>query len=101
MGVAGRAEMLRKNRRQFGQSYAEGQESSPEEDDDIPLPDIGKLVKGLWKTVSRGQKNKSGREVSRPPNTATVVEGETEEEEGSVWIEKVTWMPPPTINASS
>lgn len=88
--------MLRKNRGQLGQSCTErpGQQSSAE-DDEIPLPDIGKLVKGLWKTVSRGQKNKNGREVSRAPNTATVLEGETEEdqEEGSVWIEEVTWSP--------
>ena len=65
------------------------------EDEEIPLPDIGKLMKGLWRTVSRGQKNKTGREASRPPNAATALEGETagNEGEGSVWIEEVTWSP--------
>ncbi|KAF8496318.1 hypothetical protein JB92DRAFT_3126168 [Gautieria morchelliformis] len=95
IGIAGRAEMLRRSQRQFfeAQSYEELERMCPDEDD-IPLPDIGKLVKGLWRTVSRVQKNKSGREVSRPPNTATVLEGDPEEDgEGSVWMEEVSWTP--------
>jgi hypothetical protein len=95
IGVAGRAEMLRRSQQQFfaAQSYEDDERISPD-DDDIPLPDIGKLVKGLWRTVSRVQKNKSGREVSRPPDTATVLEGDPEGDgEGSVWMEEVSWTP--------
>jgi len=102
IGLASRAEMLRKTRRQFVthvNAYEE-QQRSPE-DDDIPLPDFGKLVKGLWRTVSRGQgtKDSNSREVSRPPNMTTATEGintsaaEEDEGEGGVWMEEITWSP--------
>ena len=99
IGIAGRAELLRRTRRQFDPTYEDNQ-MLPDDDEVLPIPDVGKLVRGLWRTVSRLQKNSSGREVSRPPNTATVVEGEREEEwEGNVSVDEVTW--PPLSNSSS
>lgn len=78
----------------------EDEQMSPDDDEEIiiPLPDVGKLIKGLWKAVSRMQKNSSSHEVSHPP---TVEEGGREEErEGKASVDEATW-PSPSDPSSS
>ncbi|KAF8517565.1 hypothetical protein BU17DRAFT_66884 [Hysterangium stoloniferum] len=107
IGLAGRAEMLRKSRKHFivPENTCEEEEEyvSQRNDDDIPLPDIGKLVKGLWRSISRGAGDKNSREAPHDSSlrcqhggcTATQHEGDDEEKEseGNVWMEQVTWSP--------
>jgi len=99
--------MLRKSRRYFivpENTYEEEEVYiSQREEDDIPLPDIGKLVKGLWRSISRGARDKNGREAKddsslRPQHSGRTGEqnegdGEEKASEGNVWMEEVTWSP--------
>jgi hypothetical protein len=95
--------MLRKSRRQFADApnseFQEQQYHTPPEDQEIPLPDLGKLVKGLWRSVSRGHggKEKNAHETPRPMNSTTFTEGintsaaDHDDGEGGVWMEEVAW----------
>jgi len=95
IGLASRAEMLRRSRQQYGEAaqFQEGHMSKEEQE--MPLPDFGKLVKGLWRSVSRHGKEKNVQET--PGQTNTTSEGintsaeDNEDGEGGVWMEEVTW----------
>ena len=98
MGLASRAELLRKSRRNYGEAANPPQYASFE-DQELPLPDFGKLVKGLWRSVSRGHGEKKGNahETQRPIHTTTFTEetntsgADQDDREGAVWVEEVTW----------
>ncbi|KIJ44305.1 hypothetical protein M422DRAFT_252312 [Sphaerobolus stellatus SS14] len=93
IGLAGRAEMLRRSRRPMliqQDSYEEEEYTPQREEEDIALPDLGKIVKGLWKSVSRRKKGRSF-EGSLETRTGPQVDEDRDEEEGEggVWIESV------------
>jgi hypothetical protein len=78
------------------------------EDDDIPLPDIGKLVKGLWRSISRGAKDQNSREATHASSLRSQHNGSiAEEHEGDgkekerEWVEGVTWRPTVDFTAAS
>jgi len=111
IGVAGRAEMLRKSRRsamQLEEEYYHNDYRRPQaEDEEIPLPDLGKMVKGLWRTIHRMKKDKRNptaapeaeltQEVSE--TTTIRVELEVDGEEGGVWTESIgSWADPALQN---
>lgn len=79
IGLAGRAELLQVSRQRLAEA-AEANEDSffgtdyefYEQEEEIPLPDIGKLVKGLWRSISRiSLRDKQGGTQSTPESTAT------------------------------
>lgn len=59
IGLAGRAELLQVSRQRLAEAvanednYYSAEYSSYNEEEEIPLPDIGKLMKGLWRSISR------------------------------------------------
>ncbi|GJJ12373.1 hypothetical protein Clacol_006614 [Clathrus columnatus] len=72
IGLAGRAELLQISRQRLAEAMANednyyGDEySSYGEEEDIPLPDIGKLVKGLWRSISRIREKQSSTVTDQP-----------------------------------
>jgi len=95
--------MLRRSRRpiiiQEDPQYTDECRTHPE-DDDIPLPDLGKLVKGLWRSMSRTKKGKHNGSApaveDADPDAVNEIKVESgDHDEGGVWIESIgSWADP-------
>lgn len=66
--------------------YIHHHHRSPGDEEEIAFPDVGKLVKGLWRSLSR---SKDKQDNSKPSDTTHVKQEEEGEEEGRVWEESI------------